>query len=228
MTDKHVLGPLCKNGHRFGDTDQSLRYRSTRRCVECHRRWQQSYAPDNRDLFCKASRKHYQANRTCVLKRQSIYRQTETFKDSVKRSLLRNKTKRYANTKAWKSTPQGRAICRLHDQKRRAWERQAVHAPYSLEDIQSRFVCFDNCCAYCGVARSFTLDHVVPLSKGGVDAIDNIIPACKSCNSSKRDKPVFEWFSHQPFFETGRWATIQQAVSTVGDPEQSTTPSLHE
>lgn len=37
------------------------------------------------------------------------------------------------------------------------------------------------------------LDHVVAESLGGTSDPDNIVLACKSCNSSKRDKDVHEW-----------------------------------
>lgn len=57
-------------------------------------------------------------------------------------------------------------------------------------------------CAYCGVltvpkhedARLWpTLDHVIPLSRGGHHALSNGVLACKSCNSSKQDKTLDEW-----------------------------------
>ncbi len=47
-------------------------------------------------------------------------------------------------------------------------------------------------CAYCSRPAT-TQDHVVPLSRGGRHEIANVVPACKSCNSSKRDKLVSEW-----------------------------------
>jgi HNH endonuclease len=42
-------------------------------------------------------------------------------------------------------------------------------------------------CRYCG-GRATTADHVVPKSKGGSDAMSNLVAACRSCNSGKRDR----------------------------------------
>lgn len=47
-------------------------------------------------------------------------------------------------------------------------------------------------CAYCG-GPGGTVDHVVPLNRGGQHAEGNLVPACRSCNSSKRDKLLIEW-----------------------------------
>lgn len=52
---------------------------------------------------------------------------------------------------------------------------------------------FDGCCAYCGERKDLTLDHVVPVSRGGRHAAGNFLPACVSCNSSKNDKFLAEW-----------------------------------
>lgn len=41
-------------------------------------------------------------------------------------------------------------------------------------------------CAYCGTKpRKLTIDHVVPISKGGGTVPENIVPACSFCNTSK-------------------------------------------
>ncbi len=40
-------------------------------------------------------------------------------------------------------------------------------------------------CAYCHQRKPLTQDHVVPIVKGGWHVIENIVPACRSCNSSK-------------------------------------------
>lgn len=41
-------------------------------------------------------------------------------------------------------------------------------------------------CAYCGSGGPLTVDHVTPLSRGGLHTVSNVVPACKPCNSSKK------------------------------------------
>lgn len=45
-----------------------------------------------------------------------------------------------------------------------------------------------NKCVYCSAADDLTLDHVVPLSRGGSNTAENLVTACRSCNSSKGAK----------------------------------------
>ena len=43
-------------------------------------------------------------------------------------------------------------------------------------------------CAYCKKKRPLTIDHVIPLSKGGHHEATNVVAACKPCNSRKGDR----------------------------------------
>jgi 5-methylcytosine-specific restriction endonuclease McrA len=47
-------------------------------------------------------------------------------------------------------------------------------------------------CHYCG-QEATTVDHVIPISKGGTDEAQNMVAACNPCNSGKRDRmtPTF-------------------------------------
>ena len=51
-------------------------------------------------------------------------------------------------------------------------------------------------CAYC-TAPADTIDHCVPASRGGANALENCVMACRSCNSRKQTKTplefVFPW-----------------------------------
>ncbi|MBU1182674.1 MAG: HNH endonuclease [Proteobacteria bacterium] len=48
-------------------------------------------------------------------------------------------------------------------------------------------------CVFCGATSDLTTDHLIPINRGGDDSPDNVVLACKSCNSSRGDKGVFEW-----------------------------------
>lgn len=52
---------------------------------------------------------------------------------------------------------------------------------------------YNHCCAYCGISGSMTIDHVLPLSRGGRHCIGNLVPACLRCNTSKGNLTVVEW-----------------------------------
>lgn len=48
----------------------------------------------------------------------------------------------------------------------------------------------NNRCAKCGADAILTKDHIVPVSLGGSDSIDNLQPLCRSCNASKGTKII--------------------------------------
>jgi len=58
-----------------------------------------------------------------------------------------------------------------------------------LRDIERNRVCI-----YCGGQEDLSIDHLIAQNLGGPDIGDNAVLACRSCNSSKGDKGVFEWF----------------------------------
>jgi hypothetical protein len=47
-----------------------------------------------------------------------------------------------------------------------------------------------------------TIDHAHPVSQGGTDAMNNLVPCCKSCNSSKRNRTIDE-FRKVIYFKKG-------------------------
>lgn len=53
-----------------------------------------------------------------------------------------------------------------------------------------------NICHYCETptpARQLTMDHVVPLARGGRSVKSNLVPCCKSCNKQKKNLLPIEW-----------------------------------
>lgn len=51
-------------------------------------------------------------------------------------------------------------------------------------------------CHYCGLRvgrENLTMDHIVPLIRGGRSTRGNVVPACKECNSRKKYLLPVEW-----------------------------------
>lgn len=49
-------------------------------------------------------------------------------------------------------------------------------------------------CAYCGISdKPLQRDCVLPISRGGRYTLDNVVPACASCNASKSNDEVTSW-----------------------------------
>lgn len=44
---------------------------------------------------------------------------------------------------------------------------------------------FNGLCGYCGKDKATVIDHIHPHAHGGPDSEENLMPACKSCNSFK-------------------------------------------
>lgn len=53
-------------------------------------------------------------------------------------------------------------------------------------------------CQHCGTeAQDGHVDHILPLSRGGTDALSNLAWYCKECNLAKGDKTLAEWAASQ-------------------------------
>lgn len=117
----------------------------------------------------------------------------------------RNKTRRAVTFKAWVASNKEayREIQRRYLVKNPVHIRRAAHwnaVERTLTEVEwaETLAYFNHACAYC--LRSdvkLTMDHLVPVSKGGPHTQDNVVPACKSCNSRKGARPLFLMLGQQ-------------------------------
>ena len=76
--------------------------------------------------------------------------------------------------------------------------RYVVKVPYHRRTALSRRAVFardDHRCQYCGGAAD-SIDHIMPRSRGGQHAWENVAAACRPCNLSKRDRTPGEAGMH--------------------------------
>ena len=101
-------------------------------------------------------------------------------------------------------------------------KRRGEAAPrLSHQEWKEAVIFFGGACAYCGGTprrnQRLTRDHLEPVSNGGLTEYGNIIPACKSCNSSKNAKDVIEWYTAQTFYDKARLENILKFIRVGGE-----------
>jgi hypothetical protein len=68
-----------------------------------------------------------------------------------------------------------------------------------VEDERLKMV-LPQACSYCASRESLSVDHLIASSKAGADTGDNIVWACRSCNSSKGNRDLLEWYEQRGTF----------------------------
>lgn len=61
-------------------------------------------------------------------------------------------------------------------------------------------------CYYCGQQqrpKELTMDHIVPLGRGGRSVKGNLVPACKECNNKKKTLLPLEWEEYMATLKGG-------------------------
>ena len=67
------------------------------------------------------------------------------------------------------------------------------------EDERLKLVLPQACC-YCGSRECLAVDHLIPRKRGGPHAGENMVWACRHCNSSKGAKDVLVWLNARDTF----------------------------
>jgi 5-methylcytosine-specific restriction endonuclease McrA len=147
-------------------------------CKDCRRGINHDYHAKNADRQRTKGAEWHKANRGSELARMREYRITRRDELRVKQSARHRERPEYGkNAYAVRKLRKGAVKEPLP---RGAW--RAIQDSYS------------GLCAYCGKRpEKLTPDHIVPLSGGGAHAVDNLAPACGSCNARKGAKPLLLW-----------------------------------
>lgn len=117
-----------------------------------------------------------------IANREHVYAMQKAWRE-------RNPDKYEAQRRKYWASEKGKLYARMKTQQRRV--RKAPDAPVTLEQVQA-LMARQKHCYYCRkpftAERKATLDHVIPLAKGGAHDISNLVLACRPCNAGKRDR----------------------------------------
>lgn len=118
-----------------------------------------------------------------------------------------NKEKVRTNAARWtKNNPEKNA---LKSSRRRAKIKQ--RETFLITDKELNRL-YNNPCSHCGATEDITLDHIIPVSRGGRHSIGNLQSLCLSCNSSKNSRTIMEWKVNKriPRSKGKQWHTSQE------------------
>lgn len=103
-----------------------------------------------------------------------------------------------------------------------------VKCSFTIADANELLARASGHCVYCAKPTRLTLDHVTPIIAGGAHAKRNIIPCCKSCNSSKNTIPLDEWVDRNEAVASrvGMDGLIRAFAFLEGRRDWLTTPKL--
>ena len=126
------------------------------------------------------------------------YERTETKEKRRKQLAAKRETINAQQRARWAADPERhRAYSKKYHQAHPEQSRKHVQArlarlagaegSWTVEEWKALCEKYGNKCLRCNKPE-VTVDHVVPLSRGGSNSIDNLQPLCGSCNSSKCDR----------------------------------------
>lgn len=179
------------------------------------------YLEKNRERINEQKREHYQENKG-RLRKVAIdyhYENRDNILKKQKKYYEENKNEILDNNRKWaKANPE---VVRKIGQEYEARKNSVEHS-LTLDQWEEILKHYNSSCAYCGMAEATHLnrygerlhqDHVVPLKSGGPYSYDNIVPACKSCNSSKSDRELIKWYENYEHYDKDRLDRIKQQIN---------------
>lgn len=134
--------------------------------------------------------KNYHAeHRESELLRSKIKYWKNVEKESLRKKKFRENNPEAIKERNRKYRQNNPEIIRAKSQRRRARIAQNLTFHVSKKELKRLYAAE---CFYCDNAAE-TIDHVVPIVRGGSHGIGNLVPACNHCNFSKAGRTIMEW-----------------------------------
>lgn len=193
LNDTTKVCRKCGETKPLDDYTIDTRYRDGRYpwCAACRRAWRQARKERQYELH----RNWKDQNRDHVRKYGREYFQTNDAQRNRNRAAGRIRDReRYHNDTEYRKRKDAQTAAKNRRRKAALYGAPAEHHT----DAEWIALCerYDHCCLRCHRQVPLSRDHVVPVTLGGSDAITNIQPLCKVCNSWKNNRTIdfrLEW-----------------------------------
>ncbi len=181
-------GKECKNGHisKIGVKRWN--------CYECSKKIKKDTLLRNGDKIREQGRASYRKNFEKIAEKAK--NKYEEIKDERKIYLRdyykKNREKLIKKATEYSSTDLGKVVKKNTSHRRRAIEKVGDVDSIQLFTLQTT----TKICYWCGISLKNTkshIDHYIPLSKGGLHTLSNLVVSCSKCNLEKSAKDPIEF-----------------------------------
>ena len=171
---EYLKGYYLENKDKILDTSKGWSENNREKSRAIKTKWRK----DNPEKVLEISRQYHKDN---IEKEREYHKQYS----QDNREILCKKVKE------WVKTDKGRALQQRSNYRRRMREKNIINTLTSQEWLNI-LEHYNYRCAYCDVEFEVEnmphKDHVIPISKGGDNVKENVVPTCQSCNSKKGNK----------------------------------------
>lgn len=203
---KTGLTSLCKKClklkvKKYAQIHKKIIEKSRRNFSKKHPRYQSEYQLKWKKSHLNYSKIYYKLNREKKLKIGKIYYQDNKQsrkaygKKYGKKYYKKNQKIRKAYAKSYFQTSKGKAVLRASDHQRRILlqnckinDLTSTQIEILLRKAKKCIICKKQ---FTKMKRRKTLDHIIPLSRGGNHTLINIQIVCQSCNAKKHTQDYF-------------------------------------
>jgi 5-methylcytosine-specific restriction endonuclease McrA len=177
---RYFTGRPCVHGHTVE------RRTRDKRCLDCKREWRRAWKAANPDKYAAACRRQYAAN-------------PGLFHIRSKKWVTANRDRDAAARRAWRIANSDKVNAATARYRTRKHGNGGSHTAQDVADILSAQ---GGKCVYCCIAitpKNKSVDHIVPVKRGGSNDPYNLQVLCGSCNSRKHAKdPIAFLLEVQP------------------------------
>lgn len=188
----YFCSTACRDRRRKNNREYARKYYAAD--PEKHRQRSARWIGQNPDKRAIVAKRWRESNQERIRAQRKAWAAANKDKRqaSWRRWVSANPEKNRAKVRAWAlANPE---LAQAQGRTRRA-RMQAAPGAHTAAEWRACVERYGRRCFYCGASSALTADHIIALARGGSNAIENIVPACRRCNSSKRASDARAWIA---------------------------------